>query len=104
MKMPRKFAYDGREFPDPDPAASTEEVKQMLSAFFPALATADTLEHKDEKEKDKTIYEFRRRTGTKGSYELLTPMMCVAALKNVKEFRIDLIDLSCKFVKPDGSI
>jgi PRTRC genetic system protein C len=63
----RKFAYDGREFPDPDPAASAEQVKQMMSAFFPELATAEVKEHKDPKDANTTIYEFIRKTGTKGS-------------------------------------
>ncbi len=37
-------------------------------------------------------------------YDPLTPMMCVAALKQVKEFHIDLIDLSWKMLKDDGKV
>jgi len=62
----RIFAYDGRQFPDPDPALTTEEVRQSLVNFFPELATAETKEHKPAKEGDPTLYEFQRKTGTKG--------------------------------------
>jgi hypothetical protein len=37
-------------------------------------------------------------------YDSVEPQMIVAALKNVKEFHIDLIDLSWKFVKDDGTL
>ncbi len=38
------------------------------------------------------------------AYEPLTPNMLIAALKNVKEFHIDLIDLSWKFANEDGTL
>lgn len=62
----RKFAYDGREFADPDPTLTTEEIKQQMASFFPELATADTKEHKPAKDGDPIIFEFIRKTGTKG--------------------------------------
>ena len=62
----RVFAYDGREFADPDPALTVEQVKQLMSAFFPELATAEVKEHKKEGEPETTIYEFIRKTGVKG--------------------------------------
>jgi PRTRC genetic system protein C len=62
----RVFAYDGREFPDPDPTLTTEQVKQMFASFFPEVATADIKEIKDEKRPEVTIFEFVRKTGTKG--------------------------------------
>ncbi len=62
----RVFAYDGREFPDPDPTMSTNQVKSTLANFFPELATATIREHKDDKDPEKTVYEFVRQTGTKG--------------------------------------
>ena len=61
--MVRKFVYDGREFPDPDPAASVEEVKRMMTDFFPELANAEARETKSGED---TLHEFVRRTGTKG--------------------------------------
>jgi PRTRC genetic system protein C len=62
----RIMVYDGRSWPDPDPSLTIEEVKQSFATFFPELSTADVKEHKDEKDPDTVIYEFARRTGTKG--------------------------------------
>ncbi len=59
----RKFVYDGRDFPDPDPNMSTEEVRQSMVNFFPELANADT---KQSKLGDDDIIEFKKRVGTKG--------------------------------------
>jgi PRTRC genetic system protein C len=59
----RIFIYDGREFPDPDPSQTPEQVKTMMTDFFPELANAEILEHK---KADDTAYEFVRRVGTKG--------------------------------------
>ena len=98
----RKFVYDGREFPDPGSSLSTEEVKQHMAAFFPELATAEI--RKAKKDGETTVYEFIRKTGTKGIYDPLTPTMIVAALHGVKEFHIDLVDLSWNFVKEDGTL
>lgn len=60
--MARKFIYDGREFPDPDPSLSPDEVRKMTD-FFPELANAEVREH--QKGED-TLYELVRRVGTKG--------------------------------------
>ena len=66
----REFVYDGRTFPDPDPKLSTDEVRQSMANFFPELANADTTASKRKSKTDPAveddIYEFRRRTGTKG--------------------------------------
>jgi PRTRC genetic system protein C len=59
----RTFIYDGREFPDPDPNQTPEQVKAMMTDFFPELANAEIREHK---KGDDTAYEFLRRVGTKG--------------------------------------
>jgi len=59
----RVFVYDGREFPDPDPKMSVDEVRQSMTNFFPELANAET---KQSKRGDNDIYEFARRVGTKG--------------------------------------
>lgn len=59
----RVFVYDGREFPDPDPKMSTEEVRQSMTSFFPELANAET---KQSKRGEDDIIEFKRRVGTKG--------------------------------------
>lgn len=59
----RLFIYDGREFPDPDPSMSVDQVKSMMTDFFPELANAEVKEHKKGED---TAYEFVRRVGTKG--------------------------------------
>ena len=61
--MARKFVYDGREFPDPDPTKTPDEVRQMMTDFFPELATAEV---KEQKKGEDTYYEFAGKTGTKG--------------------------------------
>ena len=61
--MARVFVYDGREFPDPDPTLSPDEVRQMMTDFFPELANAEIREHKREED---TLYEFVRKVGIKG--------------------------------------
>ena len=61
--MAREFIYDNRTFPDPNPAATVEEVKKMLTDFFPELANAEV---RETKRGDDTLHEFIRRTGTKG--------------------------------------
>lgn len=63
--MLRKFVYDGREFPDPNPAWSTDEVRQNMSKFMPELANADT----STREKEGVLYvDFKKRVGTKGDH------------------------------------
>ena len=59
----RIFIYEGREFPDPDPNMSVEEVKTTMSDFFPELANAEV---KEETRDDDTLFEFVKRVGTKG--------------------------------------
>ncbi len=61
--MARVFVYDGREFPDPDPNMSVDEVRQSMTNFFPELANAET---KQSKRDDDDIIEFQKRVGTKG--------------------------------------
>ena len=61
--MARVFVYDGREFPDPDPNLGVDEVKQMMTDFFPELANAEV---KEQAHEENTIYELVRRVGTKG--------------------------------------
>ncbi|MBA7701252.1 hypothetical protein ES703_109985 [subsurface metagenome] len=68
--MTRVFVYDGREFPDPDPSLSVDEVKSSMSNFFPELSNAETKESErdstTEPGQKETVIEFRRRVGVKG--------------------------------------
>lgn len=61
--MARIFIVDQREFPDPDPALTVEQVREMMATFFPELANAT---HTERQRGEDTIYEFQRRVGTKG--------------------------------------
>ena len=62
--MVRIFIYDGKEYPDPDPKLTTDEVRQNLANFFPELSNAET---KEIKRGDDKVFTFTKRTGTKGS-------------------------------------
>ncbi len=61
--MARLFVYDGRQFPDPDPQVSVDEVRRQLSVFFPELTNADV---REERRGEDTLYTFSKRIGTKG--------------------------------------
>lgn len=61
--MTRIFVYDGREFPDPDPNMSHDEVRQSMVNFFPELANAET---KTSKRGEDDIIEFKKNVGYKG--------------------------------------
>ncbi len=83
----RIFVYDGRDFPDPDPSLTAEEVRQNMTGFFPELANADTTESK---RGDDTVYTFKKRVGTKGHFDgvksACTLGLC-AAKKSKYDFR-----------------
>ena len=61
--MARVFIVDEREFPDPDPSQSVEDVRRVFSDFFPEVATAQVQETQRGED---TVIEFQRRVGTKG--------------------------------------
>jgi PRTRC genetic system protein C len=63
--MARVFVYDDREFPDPDPQMTVEQVKGTLADFYGEISNASV---KETKRGDDTIYEFQRRVGTKGAF------------------------------------
>ena len=62
--MARIFVYDDREFPDPDPEMSVEQVKSTLADFYGEIANASV---KETARGEDTIFEFQRRVGTKGA-------------------------------------
>lgn len=68
--MARVFVYDGREFPDPDPSMSVDDVRASMASFYPELSNAETTERErdstTEPGQKETVHEFRRRVGTKG--------------------------------------
>lgn len=61
--MARIFVYDGREFPDPDPNMSPDDVRAHMADLLPELANAEIKESTHDGD---TIFEFKRRVGTKG--------------------------------------
>ena len=61
--MARIFVYDGREFPDPDPSKTPDEIRQTMTDFFPELANAEI---KQAERGEDTLYELVRKVGTKG--------------------------------------
>lgn len=95
--MTRIFVYDGREFPDPDPGLSVEDVRKQLSDFFPELTNADT---REERREDEVRYTFARRIGTKGAGE---PDIA-AILRQVPEKRLAVFDLANELLDTDGEI
>lgn len=64
----RIFVYDGREFNDPDPNMSVEEVRQTLVPHFAELANASVTQtkrtNKDGSEDE--VHTFTKRVGSKG--------------------------------------
>ena len=63
--MARVFVYDDREFPDPDPEMTFEQVKATLADFYGEIANASV---KETTRGEDTIFEFQRRVGTKGAF------------------------------------
>ena len=61
--MARIFVYDGREFDDPDPSMSVDDVKGTMADMYAEIATARV---KTTQRGDDTIYEFEKVAGTKG--------------------------------------
>ena len=62
--MARIFVYDGREFEDPDPEMTVEQVRASLADFYGELNNATCSESKRDND---TIYKFEKRVGTKGA-------------------------------------
>jgi PRTRC genetic system protein C len=96
--MARIFVVDGREFPDPDPQLSVEEVRQQLSEFFPELANADT---REEQRDGDARYVFTRRIGTKGRRR--APDV-VAILRRVPEKRLRVFELAAELLSARGDL
>jgi PRTRC genetic system protein C len=66
----RLFVYDGREFPDPDPKMTVDEVRQHMTTYFPELSNAETKDLGPRKkagtEETEHLWEFKKRVGSKG--------------------------------------
>ncbi len=64
--MARIFVVDEREFPDPDPSLTPDQVRESLVPFFPELSNAEVVPAV--KRGDDEIIELKRRVGTKGGH------------------------------------
>ena len=84
----RVFIYDGREFGDPDPGLSVDEVRKQMAEWFPELVNAD---HKEETRDGARRITLSRRIGTKGA---LGHEEVVAALRAVPPKRLRLLALA----------
>lgn len=62
--MARVFIVDGRQFPDPDPKLSVQEVRAHFAQFLPELVNAEA---REETKGEDTHVTFTRRIGTKGA-------------------------------------
>lgn len=62
--MVRRIIVEGTEYPDPSPESSIDEIQQMLASFMPEMATADRTETKQGND---TIFQFKKKVGTKGA-------------------------------------
>lgn len=63
--LPRVFAYNGAELPDPGSHLGLEEVRDIYTASFPELTTA-TIEGPATNKPNKLLYTFTRTAGAKG--------------------------------------
>ena len=107
--MARIFVYDDREFPDPDPEMSVEQVKATLSDFYGEIANASV---KETKRGDDAIYEFQRRVGTKGAFahagrvEEEHPMdnrTFGGLLAATPPADLGILELTAELTRPDGA-
>ena len=98
--MARIFVYDAREFPDPDPRLSVEDVRRQLAEFFPELTNADT---REETRGDDTVYTFAKRIGTKGCAERKAPNV-IAILRRVPEKRLRIFELAAELLDELGDV
>ena len=95
--MARVFVYDGREFPDPDPKQSVEDVRRQMLDFFPELANAET---REERRGEDTVYTFSKRIGTKGRRQ---PNVA-AIFRRVPEKQLRVFELACELVTESGEL
>lgn len=101
--MARIFLYDGREFPDPDPALSVEDVRRQLAEFFPEVANADTRETTRGEDR---VYTFTRRIGTKGARRRGSsrPRDILRILRRVPDKRLGVFRLAAELLDAAGEI
>ena len=96
--MARIFVYDNRTFPDPDPERSVAEVQAMLAEHFGELANAEV---KETARGEDTVYEFKRRVGTKGAS---ANAQIIEALRATPPVRLRLLEILSDGAGPNGKL
>jgi PRTRC genetic system protein C len=108
--MARIFIVDGRQFPDPDPNLSVQEVRAQFAEFFPELVNADT---REEARGDDTHITFTKRIGTKGAVSAApvgprrrqsSAPSVIAVLRRVPEKRLRVFALAEQLRGPAGEL
>ena len=93
--MSRIIVYDGREHPDPDPAATISQVQNIMSQYYPDMATAT---HKTEKRGSDTLHIFTKRVGTKGNSALASLVLQTPATE------LEALSIYAELAGEDGTI
>ena len=96
--MARIFIYDGREFPDPDPHLTVEEVRRQLAEFFPELVNAETQETQRGED---ALFTFAKRIGTKGRSR---PPDVLTILRQVPEKQLGILTLAAELLDQQGEL
>ena len=111
--MARIFIVDGRQFPDPDPNLSVQEVRAQFAEFFPELVNADA---REEAKGGDTLITFTKRIGTKGTASAVPrPQRAgrhrqrpapdiVETLRRVPEKRLRVFELAEQLRGPAGEL
>ena len=70
-RYPRRvFVYDNREFPDPNPRMTPDEVREYMQGYYPELAQAV---FREVTRGNEILYIFAKRFGTKGCIDFIGP-------------------------------
>lgn len=105
--MARMFICDGREFPDPDPRLSVEDVRKHLAEFLPELTNAEV---REEQRGEDTVYVFSKRIGTKGATRPAgrprhhQTRNVLAILRRVPEKRLRVFELAAALLDAHGEL
>ena len=110
--MARIFICDGREFPDPDPKLSVEDVRKHLAEFLPELTNAEV---REEQRGDDTVYVLTKRIGTKGARRVRAGAPAgrprrhrdrdvLAILRRVPEKRLRVFELAVALLDAHGEL
>ena len=107
--MTRVFVYDDREFPDPDPQMSVDQVKSTLSDFYGEIANASV--------KETTRGGRTPSTSSSGGWAPRAhPLLeirrehdghqdpCESAGGGAPPADLRLIELTAELTRPDGSL